>query len=91
MAISSEPILVNDIENPSVANAGGFGTGVSQSPISTESIPMGWEAIDLSGLCTLQRGFDITEASKTPGNVPVYSSAGLSYYHNKAMVSPPAS
>ena len=48
-----------------------------------------WENIDLIDFCTLQRGFDITEANRIHGNVPVYSSSGLSYYHNQAMVSPP--
>ncbi len=52
-------------------------------------IPEEWEVIDLARLCTLQRGFDITEATRVTGTVPVYSSSGLAYYHNKAMVSPP--
>jgi type I restriction enzyme, S subunit len=52
-------------------------------------IPEDWEVIDLARLCTLQRGFDITEATRVTGTVPVYSSSGLAYYHNKAMVSPP--
>ena len=52
-------------------------------------IPEDWEAIDLSRLCTLQRGFDITEATRIPGPVPVYSSSGISYFHSKAMVLPP--
>jgi type I restriction enzyme S subunit len=52
-------------------------------------VPEDWEVIDLSNLCTLQRGFDITEATRVPGAIPVFSSSGLSYYHNKAMVSPP--
>ncbi len=52
-------------------------------------IPEDWEIIDLSNLCKLQRGFDITEATKVAGTVPVYSSSGLSYFHNKAMVLPP--
>ncbi len=54
-----------------------------------ELIPEGWEEIDLSRLCTLQRGFDITEATRVPGTVPVYSSSGVSYFHNRAMVNPP--
>src|SRR2546425_30683 len=37
-------------------------------------IPVDWAVIDLSHLCTLQRGFDITEATRAPGTVPVYSS-----------------
>lgn len=52
-------------------------------------IPDDWATIDLSRLCTLQRGFDITEATRAPGTIPVYSSSGLSYFHNKAMVNPP--
>ncbi len=52
-------------------------------------IPNDWEVLDLSDLCTLQRGFDITEATKVSGTIPVYSSSGLSYFHNKAMVAPP--
>lgn len=52
-------------------------------------IPEDWVEIDLSNLCTLQRGFDITEMTKVQGTVPVYSSSGLSYFHNKALVSPP--
>ncbi|MCP3963130.1 MAG: restriction endonuclease subunit S [bacterium] len=53
------------------------------------AVPTDWVVIDLSELCTLQRGFDITEATRSPGTVPVYSSSGHSYYHNKAMVPPP--
>lgn len=52
-------------------------------------IPEDWKTIDLSRLCTLQRGFDITEATRIPGPVPVYSSSGISYFHSKAMVLPP--
>ena len=43
----------------------------------------------MSELCTLQRGFDITEATRNSGTVPVYSSSGVSYYHDRAVVSPP--
>ncbi len=52
-------------------------------------IPEEWDVIDITSLCTLQRGFDITEATCKKGTVPVYSSSGISYYHNKAMVFPP--
>lgn len=52
-------------------------------------IPEDWKVIDISDLCGLQRGFDITEATRVAGTVPVYSSSGLSYFHDKAMVSPP--
>jgi type I restriction enzyme S subunit len=56
---------------------------------SLEHIPADWQVVDLANFCTLQRGFDITEATRVPGTIPVYSSSGLSYFHNKAMVSPP--
>lgn len=49
-----------------------------------------WHACDISNLCTLQRGFDITEATRKHGTVPVYSSSGVSYFHNEAKLSPPA-
>ena len=52
-------------------------------------IPEDWKAIDLSCLCSMQRGFDITEATRIPGTVPVYTSSGRSYFHNKVMVAPP--
>ena len=48
-----------------------------------------WRDCDISDLCGLQRGFDITEATRKPGDVPVYSSSGVSYYHNKSKVKPP--
>jgi type I restriction enzyme, S subunit len=52
-------------------------------------IPENWDLIDMSDLCLLQRGFDITEATRTRGDIPVYSSSGIAYFHNKALVSPP--
>ena len=52
-------------------------------------IPDDWEVKDISELCLLQRGFDITESTRKPGNVPVYSSSGLSYFNDRAMVNPP--
>ena len=52
-------------------------------------IPEDWEVKDISALCLLQRGFDITESTRKFGNVPVYSSSGLAYFHNQAKVNPP--
>lgn len=52
-------------------------------------LPDGWKKVSVSELCALGRGFDLTEATRTPGDVPVYSSSGISYYHNKAAVLPP--
>lgn len=60
---------------------------VQPSESSTISSP--WRACDISDLCRLQRGFDITEATRKPGSVPVYSSSGLAYWHNESRVKPP--
>lgn len=49
-----------------------------------------WRDCDIGDLCKFQRGFDITEATKKIGTVPVYSSSGLSYFHNEARLKPPA-
>jgi type I restriction enzyme S subunit len=54
------------------------------------SIPDDWKVIRVSDLCRLQRGFDITEATRIAGSVPVYSSSGISYFHARAAVQPPA-
>ena len=49
-----------------------------------------WRDCDISDLCLLQRGFDITEATKKVGTIPVYSSSGFSYFHNESKLQPPA-
>ncbi|MFI8742938.1 restriction endonuclease subunit S [Stutzerimonas zhaodongensis] len=59
-------------------------------PTDEGGIPEGWHECDISDLCTLQRGFDLTEATSKPGAIPVYSSSGLSYFHNEAKLPPPA-
>jgi type I restriction enzyme, S subunit len=48
-----------------------------------------WERKSFSDLCLLQRGFDITESTRTNGNVPVYTSSGLSYFHRESKVAAP--
>ncbi|MBN8504341.1 MAG: restriction endonuclease subunit S [Burkholderiales bacterium] len=52
--------------------------------------PPEWRNCDISDLCQLQRGFDLTEATRKPGSVPVYSSSGLAYFHSEAKLQPPA-
>ena len=51
---------------------------------------VGWRDCDISDLCQLQRGFDLTEATRKQGTVPVYSSSGVSYFHCEAKLEPPA-
>ena len=52
--------------------------------------PEAWSDCDISDLCQLQRGFDLTEATRKRGDIPVYSSSGLSYFHNESRLQPPA-
>jgi type I restriction enzyme S subunit len=49
-----------------------------------------WRNCTFVDLCRLQRGFDITEATKKNGLVPVYSSSGVSYFHSEVGLLPPA-
>jgi len=52
-------------------------------------LPQGWNIKKFSDFCLLQRGFDLTEITRIPGDIPVYSSSGISYYHNEAKENPP--
>jgi len=52
-------------------------------------LPNGWSIKKFSDFCLLQRGFDLTETTRIPGDVPVYSSSGISYYHKQAKENPP--
>ncbi len=48
-----------------------------------------WKPAVLRDLVFLQRGFDITKAQQNAGEVPVFSSAGLSSWHNEARAKGP--
>ena len=48
-----------------------------------------WKPAVLQDLVFLQRGFDITKAQQKLGDVPVFSSAGLSSWHNEAKAQGP--
>ena len=48
-----------------------------------------WKPAELSDLVFLQRGFDITKAQQKEGDIPVFSSSGLSSWHNEAKVEGP--
>jgi|CXWL01.1.fsa_nt_gi type I restriction enzyme S subunit len=43
-----------------------------------------WKPSSLRDLVFLQRGFDITKSTQIEGDVPVYSSSGLTSWHNEA-------
>lgn len=49
----------------------------------------GWRSGKISDFFILQRGFDLTRDHAVEGPVPVYSSSGVSYYHNEAKVKGP--
>lgn len=48
-----------------------------------------WQPAVLQDLVFLQRGFDITKGQQTAGDVPVFSSGGLSSWHNEAKAEGP--
>jgi type I restriction enzyme S subunit len=52
-------------------------------------MPEGWNTVTLEEFVTLQRGHDLTEAQRQPGDIPVMGSAGLAGYHNKAKTKGP--
>jgi type I restriction enzyme, S subunit len=45
---------------------------------------MTWREVPLGEVATLQRGYDLPERERKPGNVPVVTSAGISGSHNEA-------
>lgn len=48
-----------------------------------------WRELPLGEVATLQRGFDLPERNRKPGNVPVVSSSGISGTHNVVKVRGP--
>src|SRR5437016_5325086 len=48
-----------------------------------------WRRCTLGDVITLQRGFDLPERERRPGDVPIVSSSGLTGYHNVAKVKGP--
>ena len=50
---------------------------------------MSWKERRLGDVLTLKRGYDLPEAQRRPGDVPVISSSGITGSHNMAMVAGP--
>ena len=48
-----------------------------------------WRTMTLEDVVTLKRGYDLPQQKRIPGNVPVFSSSGISGYHNTAMTKGP--
>ena len=48
-----------------------------------------WHECELGSVVTLKRGYDLPQQKRIDGNVPIFSSSGISGYHNTPMVSAP--
>jgi type I restriction enzyme, S subunit len=48
-----------------------------------------WRSMPLGEIVTFQRGYDLPHRARRKGAIPVVSSAGVTDYHNVAMVDPP--
>lgn len=49
----------------------------------------GWQLITIGDFVSLQRGHDLTESQREPGNIPVMGSAGVSGFHSVAKAKGP--
>lgn len=54
-----------------------------------EGVPEGWSRERLDAVLLLQRGFDLPNGVRKPGNTPIYASAGINGYHSDAKVKGP--
>ncbi|WP_431021295.1 restriction endonuclease subunit S [Citrobacter europaeus] len=52
-------------------------------------MPKEWREGLVQDFLFLQRGFDLTAKEAKKGNIPVYSSSGVAYFHNEAKVNGP--
>ncbi|RYE58573.1 MAG: hypothetical protein EOP48_03225 [Sphingobacteriales bacterium] len=50
---------------------------------------MKWEKKTVEDLVVLQRGYDLPESDRKPGEIPIIGSAGLTGFHNEAKVQGP--
>ena len=48
-----------------------------------------WKTLNLGEVLTLKRGYDLPKQDRLEGAVPIYSSSGLSGYHNEVKVKGP--
>ena len=62
----------------------GIGSIVNSGDVMTR-----WRKTELGEVITLKRGYDLPQQKRVPGNVPIFSSSGISGYHNLAMVQKP--
>jgi type I restriction enzyme S subunit len=48
-----------------------------------DGLPAGWERRKLGDILTLKRGYDLPEAKRVSGGIPILSSSGLTGFHNQ--------
>ena len=65
--------------------------GAAKGYKNTEAgiVPEDWDVKPLGRFVALQRGHDLTERDRRPGEVPVMGSAGINGFHDTAMVHGP--
>ncbi len=52
-------------------------------------MPDGWRSCTLGDVIELKRGYDLPNAERRPGSVPIVSSSGISGLHDEAKVRGP--
>lgn len=62
--------------------------GYESVPVK-DGMPEGWQHGSLDQALFLQRGFDLPNGSRIPGDVPVYASTGINGFHNEAKAAGP--
>lgn len=55
----------------------------------TDGVPNGWDFDRLDSALTLQRGFDLPNSARKPGEIPIYASSGVNGFHDVAKVEGP--
>jgi type I restriction enzyme, S subunit len=48
-----------------------------------DGLPEGWERRKLGSILTLKRGYDLPEAKRVAGEIPILSSSGITGFHNQ--------
>ncbi|MEH1907066.1 restriction endonuclease subunit S [Nostoc sp.] len=54
-----------------------------------DGIPEGWNCINFSEALILQRGFDLPNKDRKPGDIPIYASTGINGFHDTPKVKAP--
>jgi type I restriction enzyme, S subunit len=60
-----------------------------ESVLLRDGLPEGWRHGTLDQALFLQRGFDLPNGARLPGEVPIYASTGINGFHNEARVQGP--